>query len=377
MTVEPMSFGALARMAENVVPGPRDPRPLIGLLHGADREGDWTTSQRVRAVAAEAGLQGAAFGIFGIADMDIGAGRVHYRRLGPEGWSNWLGPLPDVVMNRAWLQSDADREQSARLRQLVPFTTRHLPGKQTMSEVLRHSPIAPHVIPFRPVPKEGDAAASIRNFLAEHPRSVLKPAETGRRGREIMFLARDGGDIVIRELNQHRRLPAEQVLEALAQRVAGRSWILQRYVTSRTRDGRAFDVRVHVHKDGDGRWAVVRAYVRLSETGLLVSNTSRGGYQGELRSFLIRLGEGGAELVERLPRLGIETGEAVDAVFGGANEELGVDILVDRHFHPWIVEVNAGPQSRFHEFERARFAVAYALHLVRRRRADARHADTA
>jgi len=376
MTVEPISFGGLGQPVEGLAVPLGTQRPLIGLLHVAGHDIGSMNNPRIRALAAESCLQGANFGLFSLADLDLGAGRVRYQRLGPENWESWQGPLPDVVMNRACLQSEADRELAARLRRIAPFTTRYLPGKQTMSAVLRRTGVAPHVIPFKPVPKN-DGGASISAFLAEHPRSVLKPAEAGRRGREIMFLAVDGDDIVIRELNRQWRLPAARALEALAQRTADRSWILQKYVASRTPDGRAFDVRVHVHKGGDGGWAVVRAYIRLAEAGLLVSNTSRGGYQGEILPFLARLGERGAGLVERLPRLGIETGEAVDAVFGGGNEELGVDILIDRHLHPWIVEVNAGPQSRFHEFERARFAIAYALHLVRRRGAEMPRAETA
>jgi hypothetical protein len=341
---------------------------IVALFWGAEAAGGWVDNARVRALAAEAALQGVRLAMVTLADLDLEGGRAQYRILGPQGWSTWPGPLPDVLMMGGGPRSEADNQALAELRQRVPFATDPLPSKGMISERLLDSAVAPHILPFRHVDPQ-DPERSILDFLAAHPRAVLKPSVGGRRGRDVIFLARAGDDIVSRELNRQWRLPAAQAVAPLASRLARNPWLIQQYVVSRTRDGRAFDIRVHVHKDGRGDWAVVRAYVRLSEAGLLVSNTARGGYQGELENFLAGQGQRGAELAQRVRALGIETGAAVEAAFASRLDELGIDILVDRSLHPWIIEVNTGPQSRFHEFDRARFVIDHARHIAGRRRA--------
>lgn len=337
---------------------------VIGLFHATVCRVWAMESRRARAVAAEAALQGAAFGLFGTTDVDFESGTVRYMRITPAGWLPWRGPMPDVVLRAASMPGEAEWPDIGRLRALAPVASWSLPDKTAVATALQATGLAAHVIPFCPV--EGpDAQALIASFLDRHRRAVLKPVSANS-GRGVTFIACDGGDIVVRQ-NSHRwRLPREQGLAELAGLVGSRRWIIQRLIVSRVRDGRVFDIRVHAHKDGRGRWTLVRSYVRLSEAGLLVSNTSRGGYQGDLHIFAGQIGDRGAALAATVQRLGLRIAGTLDDIYGGRLDEIGADILVDPQMHPWIAEVNSGPVSRLHEFERARLHVAYALHLARR-----------
>lgn len=328
--------------------------------------------ERVRAVAAEAFLQGADFGLFGTTDIDFESGTVRYLRMTPDGWAAWRGKMPDVVLRGAPVPSEAECPAIARLRTLAPFAGPALPDKLAVSAALQSTALAPHVIPFRRV-VEADAQEVLSSFLHRHRRVVLKPASE-HRGTGVTFVACDGDEIVVRQNDLRWRLPWEQGLAQLVGLVGSRRWIVQAMIISRVRDGRVFDVRVHAHKDGDGRWTLVRSYVRLSEAGMLVSNSSRGGYQGDLNKVLAGLGDTGAALAARIRRLGLQICETLDARYDGELDELGVDILVDPQHRPWIAEVNSGPSTHFHEFDRARLHVAYALRLARRFRAGAHQA---
>lgn len=332
-------------------------------------------SRRVRAVAAEAALQGASLGLFGTTDIDFDTGTVRYMRMTPGGWAPWRGPMPDVVLRGGPIPSDADSPAVARLRTLAPFTGRGLPNKAVVLEALQATAIAPHVIPFRRVVGP-DAEAVIVAALDEHRRVVLKPASE-HLGKGVTFVACDGDDLVIRQNDLRWRLPRERALAELAGRIGTRPWIIQNMIISRVRDGRVFDVRVHVHKDGKGRWTLVRSYVRLSEAGMLVSNTGRGGFQGDLHAVLAGLGDRGEALAATIQRLGLRVGETLDRLHNGRLDEIGVDILIDPQHWPWIAEVNSGPVTRYHEFERARLHIAYAIYVARRFKADVASGVTA
>ncbi|MGQ9367613.1 YheC/YheD family protein [Azospirillum sp. A39] len=348
------------------------PRVLIGLFTAARPPLEAVEPVRLRALAAEALVQRVDFVVFGSDDVDLLNRAVRGRSLDGDDWREGLWPLPRAVMNPVRPQSDVDWAVAEELRRLAPFTTARIADKVAVSGLLGASPVAAHVIPYESLPMdlaaaEGEAgvAGRLDRFLAAHGRVVAKPAR-GRRGRDIRFLTRTA-DGRLREWRRGVERPTTLAAAAadLVARLRGEPWILQRFIPSRTRDERSFDVRVHVHKDGAGAWTVVRAYVRLSEAGGLVTNTCCGGYQGDVDRFFAGLKGDARPLVAGLRALGLATAEALDARYGGALDELGIDLMVDGQRRPWIVEVNTHPQSRHHEFERARYAVAYAAHLAR------------
>ena len=349
------------------------PRVLIGLFTAARPPLEAVEPLRLRALAAEAMVQGMDFVAFGSDGVDLMGGTVRGRSLAADGWCEAAWPLPHVVMNPVRPTFDVDWAVAEELRRLAPFTTSRIADKVAVAGLLADSPVAEHVIPYTALASavaeaEGVGGTSVRieRFLAEHGSIVLKPAR-GRRGRDILFLmtAADGR-LCLRRRAGEQPTTAVAVAAELMPRLRGGPWILQRFIASKTRDNRSFDVRVHVHKDGDGAWTVVRAYIRLSEAGGLVANTCCGGYQGDVDRFFASLKAEAPAQVAALRALGLATAAAVDARYGGTLDELGVDLVIDGRRRAWIVEVNTHPQSRHHEFERARVAVAYAGHLARR-----------
>ena len=324
-------------------------------------------SNRARAFAAEAALQGAPLGLFMTSDIDFETGTVRYTRMTPDGWAAWRGPMPDVVLRGEPIRGVTDCPKVARLRTLAPFVSWTLPDKSAVSEVLQATALAPHVIPFRHL-AGADAEETISSFLGEHQRAVLKPGDEHLANR-IYFVACDGDDIVVRRRDRRWRLPREDGLAQLAGLIGEKPWTLQKMIISRVSDGRAFDIFVHAAKNGSGRWELIRSYARVSEAGVLATITHWGGYLGELDQVLAPLGDRGAALAASVRRLGLRIGEALDAHYGGRLDEIGVDIVVDPELHPWIAEVNSGPATRFNEFERARPHIAYAMDVARRFRA--------
>ncbi|WP_029009046.1 YheC/YheD family protein [Azospirillum halopraeferens] len=351
------------------MPDRHDRPPLIGLYTGFRPPLDAVEPLRLRALAAEALLQGASFMVFATEDADPDSETIRGLVLEPDGWRERRFRFPDVVMNPIYARRDIDHAVEAVLRRHAPFTTLRIADKIGVAAMLEGTALAPHVIPYAPL--EADRIAGrIADFLAVHRRIVVKPAQ-GQRGRGILFLtATESGVRLRRHAEEVDTTVAAVAADLLPMLDEGR-WLMQRLILSRARGDRYFDVRVHVHKDSTGAWSPVRAYVRLSEAGLMVSNTSRGGYQGDIHQFFASLKQDAPALVDRLHRLGLEVAETVDGRYGGGIDELGIDLLVDGARHPWVVEVNTHPQSRYHEFMRAGHAIAYARYLARTFRAAA------
>lgn len=334
---------------------------VLGVLRPSARRDGAMASERIRALAAEAALQGAVLCLFGPSDIDFAARTVRYTRLTPAGWTAWTGPIPDVVLRGA---DDEDCPATARLATMVPVLNRPHPDRVAVSEALLRSELGPHVIPFRQIEPE-PAAETIAAFLDEHQRVVLKPGRENT-GIPATFVALDGGEVVLRRGDRHWRRPRAAGLSDLAALIGPDPWTIQKMIVSRVGDGRTFDIRVHAHKDGNGDWARVRSFVGLSEAGMLFSNASRGGYQGGLDKVLAKLSADGAALADRVRVLGLQTAKALDTHCGGTLVELEAVILVGPGHQPWIAGVRSEPVTHFHEFERAHLHVAYALHVAQR-----------
>lgn len=338
-------------------------QPLIGLFTAGRQPLAAVAPLRLRALAAEAALQRVGFALFDAAGVRLEDDTILGWTLGPDGWTESRLPLPGVVINPVNPGTEAEWTIEQALRRRIPFTTARIADKIGIAEVLGGTPVAGNVIPFQPLVADG-LTDRIGDFLARHRSAVVKPAK-GRRGRDVLFVTLADAGLLVRQQLAERPVTLSAFAEELRPRLLEGPWTIQKFIESRARDGRRFDVRVHVHKDGAGQWSLVRAYIRLSEAGLLVANTSRGGYQGDLDHFFANVRSVAPDLTQRLRALGLQTAEILDGLYGNRLDELGVDLLVDGARHPWIIEVNTHPQSRYHEFERARFVMAYAAHLAR------------
>jgi len=228
---------------------------------------------------------------------------------------------------------------------------------------------ARYLIPTEKLNSEG-FKDQIRAFLARHwdVGAVIKRSN-GNQGQGILFAVPEGdawkaiGQRVTRFPNIETI--SEWVAGKLLGRITYRDFLIQRFINSRAKDGRVMDVRVHVQRDRQGAWQVTRAYSRLGELGRLTTNLSVGGYQGPVALFLrTRSTRSQEELEAELMAAAIELAGIQSAAASRPLSELGLDFMLDDNDQIWLAETNALPQSAFHEQERAKLCVAYAVGLM-------------
>lgn len=323
---------------------------------------------RIRALIAEAALQGARLLFFSSLDCDGTRASIDAETWSPDGFVRGdVGP-PDVVITVNLPLRPEEAETVAWLMARVPVISDPGPNKLDMARELMATAVARYVIPFQEL-RGDDPRASLLAWVGEHGPSVIKTAE-GKRGSGLHFLDRgDADDWIVRHDTTRYRGALPQAVDYLHRRIAGRGryrrYLVQRFIRSRSQDGRAVDLRVHVQRDGTGAWAVTRGYVRLGEYGLPMSNISRGGYQGELIPFLTHRGGRSAIDVEaELHALALEVAAAVEQTGGRRLSELGVDVAIDPEDRLWLIEANTYPGTSLHEHDRAVRTIAYACHVA-------------
>lgn len=332
---------------------------------------------RVRALLAEAALQSAELLFFSAGDCNLADGSIEADCWSSGGFVRRVRGIPDVVMvvNRP---HDLKQESiTAWLSDRTVVVEDRGANKLQLPRLLEGTALARYIIPWQELPAE-TLKEHLHAWLSRHGSSVVKSAD-GRRGGGIHFLekAEAGGWRARKdEVVFQGDLPAvvEYVSRRIEARLRYRPYLIQRYIASRSPDGRAADFRVHVQRDGSGAWGLTRAYVRLAEHGMPTSNVSRGGYQGQVRGFLAHRRRRAAEEIEaEMIRLALDVAMLLEERYSGTLSELGVDVAIDEDDALWLIETNTTPQSSLHELERAVRTIGYALHLAdaQKLRADA------
>jgi len=252
-----------------------------------------------------------------------------------------------------------------------------LPDKWTVHLALRGDP---HIRPLLPATAPFDAARLPDWLSRGGGRLLLKPS-AGMQGRGVLALRRLAGGALEAAGRDGRNRCVRAVFGdagACAEWLAGRTarpYLAQRLLDLRDGEGRPFDVRLLVQKDGGGRWRTTGSALRLGRTGGITSNLHGGGVAEEPLPFLTQLfgSERAGSLLGGIEAAGLRIVRRLECRFGRL-AELGLDFGIDPAGRLWFLEANAKPgRSAFRRLggPAARLSVErplqYARYLLSRR----------
>lgn len=334
---------------------PAESAPRVGILLGSHLEtlltGPWKERYvRMSREAREAGLDPVFCAAEGI---DVRAGTAAGWAEHQGGFAAVAGPLPDVIYHRAtYGDRETRRHVAGMLRELKALHGVTLLNgvnslsKHQVDEALRFFPdtaaLAPATVPFT-------GSASLLSMLEEYPRVFLK-ADHGSHGSDVLCIGGTGEGWEVRgnaggAFVQEAFPEQEQLLTFLGLVRGNQEWIIQQGIEIPRAGNRVFDLRAVLQKDGAGEWQVPLLLVRHAESGQVAANMSRGGTPYLPEAFLREFGPqlpGLESMVESATAAARKTALALEARFGLLGE-IGVDIGLDRHGRPWILEANTKP----------------------------------
>jgi hypothetical protein len=327
--------------------------PLVAVLLQRAAPEFLRQKPRYQEIALEAKRAGCRPIFLDISGLDLESGSATGLVWGAGEWHSVTVPLPEVIYHRTAFRNPLVRAEAAqRLRRLtaehgvILLNSVNAFSKWQTDQALRFfretADLAPETVLLQ-------GPESLEHMLETFPVLVAK-ADHGSHGSDVLRITAGSGGWHVRGKAGGRPVETrferkEQLCQFLALLSCGSNWVVQQGICLPEVDGRFFDLRVVLQKDGAGQWQTALVLLRLAQPNRVAANMSQGAEPFLPEEFLRLHGHrfpGLTQMAERAAAVAHLTALALEARFGRLGE-IGVDIGVDETGRAWVFEANTKP----------------------------------
>lgn len=338
---------------------------------------DFNPTQLAKAVAMMAPSQGIDVVYFRPHCVDTKREQAYGMRLKPgtDQWERVTMRIPDIVDVSSFCWEDKEARVYLEERCWCTDMKKNRISKGRLQTMLAKDPaVKKYAIPTLRFIKKGqgqdEKLERLMEFARKHDDVVAKPVHS-QRGTGVHRITFDvatghfhvGFKTAEMDMDEERfRVYAKESF------FSGKAHIVQKYVSSRSKAGDPFDCRVHVEKNGQGKWEPASMLVRIGIGQKIISNINQGGGVAELEPFLrANRPDNWEEIIERLSELASTVPYWYEKKRGVELCTLGIDTAITPEGNLHIFEVNSLPFTDFNLGQVAMLRVAYYRWLMENR----------
>lgn len=345
---------------------------LIGMLH---HRADPNNVKKAYAYAAVAKAEGVDFFYFTPGKVNIEQEKILGKAYENGQWIEKEFPFPDAIYNASAPVSEKAEQIVDYLNDRIPFTSHSIGDKLSVyKRIKRAKEFEQYLIPFYELTDE----QVFFDMMKQYEKVILKP-KTGHQGSGIVFIEKDGNHYRINEAGIISTRKEKQLLDLLSDKIEEQDYVVQQFITSQTKTGHVFDFRLHVQKNGEGKWVITSIYPRIGRLGTITSNMGSGGYSTYLDVFLqTEFDNYWYDIQRYIEYFALSFSNHFDSLYDHVLDELGIDVGIDEDQKLWLFEVNwrPGPPNIYRvELDVAKNTILYAKYLAKGRRALTREYD--
>ncbi|MBS4199888.1 YheC/YheD family protein [Bacillus sp. FJAT-49732] len=338
----------------------------IGMLH---HRKDPNTVIKSYAYAAVAKAEGATFFYFSPGKVNFANSTIRGQVYENGKWVEKIMPFPDVIYNAGSPEKLAkSKEVIQKLKDKIPFTTHSIGNKWNVQKRLKEAnEFSNYLIPTEII-KSSD---SFFKYMDVFEKVVFKPID-GRKGKGILFITKKSNGFHVQTDSDSKFYTTQQLAVLIKSKIKTGTHILQPYITSVTKSGQVFDFRLHVQKNGEGKWVITTIYPRIAPSGSIIANINNGGNTNYLEPFLEQEFQEKAFNIKRmLEYFSLSLAKHLDEIqmllFDEVIDEIGIDVGLDQNHKIWIYEVNwrpGCPPAFYLELDVVTNTIRYAIYLA-------------
>lgn len=337
-------------------------KTLIGMVH---HRADPNHVKHAYAYAAAAKAEGADFFYFTPGKVNIQKQTILGKAYENGQWIEKEFPFPDVIYNASYPVSDKAERIVDYLYDRIPYTSKSIGNKLSVyNKIEKGQEFSQYLIPS----SEITHPEIFFDMIERYKKVIIKPL-TGHQGGGVVYFERDQANVykmndsgVISFINE------KQLFTLISHKIMEDDYFVQQFISSKTLSGHVFDIRLHVQKNGEGKWVITSIYPRIGRLGSITSNIRSGGSSTYLDIFLKNeFGSYWYDMKRYLEQFALSFTNHFDSLYDNELDELGVDVGIDENQRLWLFEVNwrPGPPMIFNvELDVAKNTIRYAKYLA-------------
>ncbi|MDQ0198964.1 YheC/YheD family endospore coat-associated protein [Neobacillus ginsengisoli] len=337
---------------------------LIGMLH---HRADPNNVKKAYAYAVVAKAEGLNFFYFTPSRVNIKQQRILGKVYENGQWIEKEFPFPDVIYNASYPVGNKAEQIVDYLFERIPFTSHSIGDKLSVyNRIIKAKKFKQYLIPFY---KLTDVQIFL-NMIKLYKKVIIKPS-SGHQGGGVVYIEKYGfNQYKINEAELISSINEKQLLDLISHKIQGQDYLVQQFINSQTKSGHVFDFRLHVQKNGEGKWVITSIYPRIGRLGTITSNMGSGGYSTYLDIFLkTEFGDSWYDIQRYLEQFAISFSNHFDSLYNNELDELGIDVGIDENQKLWLFEVNwrPGPPNIYNvELDVVKNTILYAKYLADR-----------
>lgn len=275
---------------------------------------------------------------FTVEDLRLGQGNVNAYMLTPAGkLIRKVAPIPAVIHNRI-KQSHfiQDLEILRNLPHVTLFNPDNRLDKWQVYKTLSAHPKVRSYVPETRLLSIASFECMSKTFTALYIKPRNKSLGIGVRKAEIRpdFLLVTSSD------RKQKLILHERKTRWIASLYKEGSLLVQQAINMKSIGNRPVDFRISVQKGRDGKWQVSGMVARIGPPGGVATNLAVGGVSQNFAQTLKELKiEQPEKIREKIAEVVLLAAERLSMRDPGL-ADLGFDVTLDQHGHPWILEVN-------------------------------------
>lgn len=321
--------------------------------------------KKAYAYAAVAKAEGVKFFYFTPGKVNIEQQKILGKSYENGQWIEKEFPFPDVIYNASYPVSEKAEQIFDYLSDRIPFTSHSIGNKLTVyNRVKNAKEFEQYLIPFY----ELTDVKIFFNMINRYEKVIIKPLN-GHQGGGVVFIEKDGTNhYKMNDAGLISSINEKQLLNFISKKIQERDYVVQQFIISQTKTGHVFDFRLHVQKNGEGKWVITSIYPRIGRLGTITSNMGSGGYSSYLEIFLkTEFDDSWYDIQRYLEQFAISFSNHFDSLYDSELDELGIDVGIDTNQKLWLFEVNwrpGPPNINNVELDVAKNTILYAKFLA-------------
>ncbi|KMY50026.1 YheC/YheD family protein [Peribacillus loiseleuriae] len=336
---------------------------LIGMLHHRE---DPQRVRRAYAYSAVAKAEGIPFFYFTPGKVNMENRTINGKIYENGNWQEKKFPFPDVIYNASYPLTDKAEIIVDFLSEIIPFTSHSVGDKSYVNKLIKKGEMfAQYLIPSMDLIDANRFMQMVRHY----PKVIMKPV-SGNQGKGIIFIEKEGNDKYrVNETGDISIYTKQELVEFTSRKIQEQKYLAQQFISCQIKSGQVYDFRLHVQKNGEGKWVITSIYPRIGTVGSIAPNIGSGGYTGYLDIFLQKeFDDSWYNIKKTLEYFAINFSNHFDSLYDDVSlDELGIDVGIDENQKLWLFEVNWRPGAPIIfncELDVARNTVQYAKYLA-------------